>query len=67
MSIIISRCVKFYFLRQMTTMFMRIRRLTAFEVKARLYELEAALPGYFVRVSRSAIASILHIYSIRRA
>ncbi|MDD2578926.1 MAG: LytTR family DNA-binding domain-containing protein [Eubacteriales bacterium] len=39
----------------------------AFEVKARLYELEAALPGYFVRVSRSAIASILHIYSIQKS
>lgn len=38
----------------------------AFEVKARLYELESALPGYFVRVSRSAIASILHIYSIQK-
>jgi DNA-binding LytR/AlgR family response regulator len=38
----------------------------AFEVHARLYELETALPGYFVRVSRSAIVSILHVYSIQK-
>lgn len=38
----------------------------AFEVRARLYELEATLPGYFTRVSRSAIISILHVYSIQK-
>ena len=38
----------------------------AFEVHMRLYELEAGLPGYFVRVSRSAIVSILHVFSIQK-
>ena len=41
-------------------------RTDSFEVRQRLYELEAALPGYFVRASRSAIVSILHVYGIQR-
>lgn len=32
----------------------------------RLYELEEMLPGYFMRVSKSAILNINHIYSITR-
>ena len=39
----------------------------AYEVRQRLYELEAMLPAYFVRVSRSSIASILHIFSIQKS
>ncbi len=39
----------------------------AYEVKLRLYELEAMLPGYFARVSKSAITSILHIFSIQKS
>ncbi len=38
----------------------------AFEMHMRLYELEASLPGYFVRASRSAIVSILHVFSIQK-
>lgn len=38
----------------------------AFEVKSRLYEIEAALPGNFVRISRSTIVNTLHVYSIQR-
>jgi DNA-binding LytR/AlgR family response regulator len=38
----------------------------AFEVRMRLYELETILPGFFVRVSRSAIVSILHVLSIQK-
>ena len=38
----------------------------AYEVGLRLYELDAMLPGYFVRVSRSAIVSILHVFSIQK-
>jgi len=38
----------------------------SFEVHLRLFELEATLPGYFVRVSKSAIVSILHVYSIQK-
>lgn len=32
----------------------------------RLYELEEMLPGYFMRVSKSTILNINHIYSITR-
>jgi len=39
----------------------------AYEVSQRLYELEAILPAYFVRVSRSAIVSILHVFSIQKS
>lgn len=38
----------------------------SFEVRARLYELEDTLPGYFIRVSRSAIVSIIHVLSIQK-
>ena len=38
----------------------------SFEVRQRLFELEAMLPGYFVRVSKSAIVSVLHVYSIQK-
>jgi DNA-binding LytR/AlgR family response regulator len=38
----------------------------AYEVSARLYELDAMLPGYFVRVSRSAIINIKHVFSIQK-
>jgi DNA-binding LytR/AlgR family response regulator len=37
-----------------------------YEVKLRLYELSAILPGYFVRVSRSAIVSTLHVFAIKK-
>lgn len=37
-----------------------------FQVKAKLYELENILPGYFVRVSKSTILNIRHIYSIEK-
>lgn len=36
-----------------------------YEVRLRLYELEAVLPGFFIRVSRSAIVNILHVLSIK--
>lgn len=35
-----------------------------FQVKYRLYELEELLPGYFIRVSKSTILNVNHIYSI---
>ena len=38
----------------------------AFETRMRLYELEAVLPGNFVRVSRSAIINIQHVFSIQK-
>jgi DNA-binding LytR/AlgR family response regulator len=37
-----------------------------FEVKSRLYEVEAILPGYFVRVSRSTIINTLAVRSIQK-
>lgn len=37
-----------------------------FQVKAKLYELENILPGYFVRVSKSTILNIRYIYSIEK-
>lgn len=37
-----------------------------YEVRSRLYELEGTLPDYFVRASRSAIVSILHVFSIKK-
>ncbi|NLT10804.1 MAG: LytTR family transcriptional regulator [Clostridiaceae bacterium] len=39
---------------------------SSYEVRMRLYELEAALPRYFVRVSRSSIVSILNVFSIHK-
>lgn len=38
----------------------------AYLVKRRLYELEQALPRYFVRVSKSAIANTRQIFSVTR-
>ncbi len=37
-----------------------------FQTKYRLYELEEKLPGFFMRVSKSAILNINHIYSITK-
>ncbi|MDR1496653.1 MAG: LytTR family transcriptional regulator [Clostridiales Family XIII bacterium] len=37
-----------------------------FEVRLRLYELEDLLPHGFVRVSKSAIVCVAHIYSVAR-
>ena len=39
----------------------------AYAVQQRLYELEAMLPAYFVRVSRSCIVRILHVFSIQKS
>lgn len=38
----------------------------SYETGQRLYELDAILPNYFVRISRSTIANTLHIFSIQR-
>lgn len=38
----------------------------SFETRMRLYELEAILPQFFTRISRSTIANTLHIFSIQR-
>jgi len=35
-----------------------------YNVKYKLYELEELLPGYFMRVSKSTILNVNHIYSI---
>lgn len=37
-----------------------------FRVKYRLYELEQLLPGQFMRICKSAIVNITHIFSITR-
>ena len=37
-----------------------------YETTYRLYELEELLPGYFMRVSKSTILNLNHIYSISR-
>lgn len=37
-----------------------------YQVKYKLYELEEILPTYFMRVSKSTILNINHIYSITR-
>jgi len=37
-----------------------------FETTYRLYELEELLPGYFMRVSKSTILNLNHIYSVSR-
>lgn len=37
-----------------------------FETTYRLYELEELLPGYFMRISKSTIINLNHIYSISR-
>ncbi|MCM1387711.1 MAG: LytTR family transcriptional regulator [Bacillus sp. (in: Bacteria)] len=38
----------------------------AYQTKYKLYELENILPGFFMRVSKSAILNTNHIYSINR-
>lgn len=38
----------------------------SYETRQRLHELDAILPSYFVRISRSTIANTLHIFSIQR-
>jgi DNA-binding LytR/AlgR family response regulator len=38
----------------------------AFEVRQRLYELEDTLPHGFIRVAKSAIVNVSHIYSVAR-
>lgn len=37
-----------------------------YETEYKLYELEAMLPGYFMRISKSAIVNTRRIYSITR-
>lgn len=37
-----------------------------FQVKAKLYELEEALPSNFIRVAKSTILNVSHIYSIEK-
>lgn len=37
-----------------------------FETRYKLYELEDLLPGHFMRISKSAIINIDHIYAINR-
>lgn len=37
-----------------------------FETEYKLYELEEELPGYFMRISKSAIVNLNHIYSIAK-
>lgn len=37
-----------------------------YQVKYRLYELEEALPGYFMRISKSTILNTNKVYSIQR-
>ncbi len=41
-------------------------RTDIYQSKYRLYELENILPGFFIRVSKSTILNINHIYSIDR-
>jgi len=38
----------------------------SYETRQRLYELDAILPNFFVRISRSTIANTMHIFSIQR-
>lgn len=38
----------------------------AYSIKYRLYELEEILPRQFIRISKSGILNIKHIYSIQR-
>lgn len=38
----------------------------AYETKYKLYELEALLPDFFMRISKSTICNINYIYSINR-
>ncbi len=41
-------------------------RTEIYQTKYKLYELEDLLPGFFMRVSKSAILNTNHIYSINR-
>ncbi len=38
-----------------------------YTVKKKLYELEALLPDYFVRISKSAIVNVYAVYSVNRS
>lgn len=37
-----------------------------YRIRSKLYELEETLPGSFMRVSKSAILNVHHVYSIER-
>ena len=37
-----------------------------YEAEYKLYELEEMLPGYFMRISKSAIVNLNHVYSITK-
>lgn len=39
---------------------------SVYETTYRLYELEELLPGYFMRISKSTIINLNHVYSISR-
>lgn len=41
-------------------------RTETYQTKYKLYELEDILPGFFMRVSKSALLNTNHIYSINR-
>ena len=41
-------------------------RKEIYETTYKLYELEELLPGYFMRISKSAIVNLNHIYSITK-
>ena len=41
-------------------------RSDVYQIKYKLYELEDILPGFFMRVAKSAILNTNHIYSINR-
>ncbi len=42
-------------------------RDNVYQTKHRLYELEEILPGYFLRISKSAIINLREVYSISRS
>lgn len=42
-------------------------RDNVYQVKYRLYELEEILPGYFLRISKSAIINVREVYSLSRS
>lgn len=48
------------------SMMMAHTKADVYQVKYRLYELEELLPSYFVRVAKSTILNIHHIYSISK-
>lgn len=63
-----------YFIPQNKVLFFETEEKTVFvhtanhvyETPYRLYELEEMLPGYFMRISKSTIVNLNHIYSITR-